>query len=184
MPVFSHSPSLGNSCQCSVTLRVKKCFFMFSWNLLFESIASFLSLDSTGKYLAPSALQHLPFRYYSTLMRFLQAFSSAHQWVVLSFSSTNIPKSFSSPLLSVHFLPSHYLCLGLPQAMYRFLYLGLVELHNIQSPVLSVCLNSPTMINNIYKITELIPGAKGQVTFQVSESSSDFLLKTKKYSLP
>lgn len=61
----------------------------------------------------------------------------------------------------------------------QVLTLGLVELHDIQSPMLSVCLNSLTMINNIYKITELILGEKGQLTFQVSESSSNFLLKTK-----
>ena len=37
---------------------------------------------------------------------------SAHCQVMLSFSSTNNPKSFSSGLLSIHVLPSLYLCLG------------------------------------------------------------------------
>lgn len=34
------SASLGTPCLYSVTLTVKKCFLMFRWNLLFESIAS------------------------------------------------------------------------------------------------------------------------------------------------
>lgn len=72
--------------------------------------------------------------------------------------------------------------LGIAPSHVQVLTLGLVELHAIQSPMLSVCLNSPTMTNNICSITELIAGAKGQVTFHVSESSSNFLLKTKNAS--
>ncbi|KAK4812205.1 hypothetical protein QYF61_009097 [Mycteria americana] len=40
--------------------------------------------------------------------------ADAHCWVMLSFSSTSTPKSFSLGLLSIHSLPSLYLCLGLP----------------------------------------------------------------------
>ncbi|KAK4829642.1 hypothetical protein QYF61_005935 [Mycteria americana] len=40
--------------------------------------------------------------------------ASAHCQVMLSFSSTNTPKSFSSGLPSIPSLPSLYLCLGLP----------------------------------------------------------------------
>lgn len=69
--------------------------------------------------------------------------------------------------------------LGIAPSHVQVLTLGLVEPHDIQSPMLSVCLNGPTKINNIYTITELIPGAKGQVTCHISESSCNFLLKTK-----
>ncbi|KAK4831169.1 hypothetical protein QYF61_015639 [Mycteria americana] len=51
----------------------------------------------------------------------------AHYQVMLSFSSTNTPKSFSSGLLSIHSLPSLYLCLGLPRPMCRTLHLALLN---------------------------------------------------------
>ena len=44
----------------------------------------------------------------------------ANWWMMLSFSSTSTPKSFSSAgLLSIHSLPSLYLCSGLPKPMCR-----------------------------------------------------------------
>jgi len=46
--------SLGSLFQCSVTLRVKKFFLMFSWNLLCP-LPLVLSLDTTEKSLAPSS---------------------------------------------------------------------------------------------------------------------------------
>ena len=49
--------------------------------------------------------------------------ASTHCWVMLSFSSTNIPKSFSSGLLSILSPPSLYLCLGLPSPRCRTLHL-------------------------------------------------------------
>jgi len=49
--------------------------------------------------------------------------ASAHCRVMLSFSSTSTPKSFSSGLLSVHPAPSLYLCLGLPWPVCRTLHL-------------------------------------------------------------
>ncbi|KAK4830147.1 hypothetical protein QYF61_008635 [Mycteria americana] len=69
--------------------------------------------------------------------------ASAHCWVMLSFSSTNIPKSFSSGLLSIHSPPSF----GLPRPRCRTfvfvlwiaptqvqdLALGLAELHEVHT---------------------------------------------------
>lgn len=41
--------------------------------------------------------------------------ASMHCWFMLSYSFTNIPKTFSSSLLSIHSLPRLCLCLGLLQ---------------------------------------------------------------------
>ena len=63
--------SLGNLCQCSVTLTVIKCFLMFRGNLLCFRLCPrplFLALNTTGKSLAPFSLQSL-FRYLYTLIR-------------------------------------------------------------------------------------------------------------------
>ncbi|KAK4829612.1 hypothetical protein QYF61_005739 [Mycteria americana] len=53
--------------------------------------------------------------------------ASSHCRIMLSFSSTNTPKSFSSGLLSIHSLPSLHLCLGLPRPMCRTLHLALLN---------------------------------------------------------
>lgn len=50
--------SLGNPCQCSITLTVKKCFLVFKWNLMcFSSclVPFVLSLGTTERNLAPSS---------------------------------------------------------------------------------------------------------------------------------
>jgi len=57
--------SLGNLCQCLVTLTVKECFLMCGWNLLHFSwcpLPLALSLGKTKESLAPSSL-HPPFKY-------------------------------------------------------------------------------------------------------------------------
>lgn len=56
---------------------------------------------------------------------------SVHCWVILSFLSTNIPKFFSSGLFSVHFSPSLYFCLWLPQPRHTGLALGLAGYHKV-----------------------------------------------------
>ena len=54
--------------------------------------------------------------------------ASAHCHLMLSFSFTSTPKSFSSGLLSTHSLPSLYLRLGLPRPTCRTLHLALLSL--------------------------------------------------------
>jgi len=57
--------SLGDLCQCLVTLPVKKCFLMFTWKTLWFSLCPMplvLSLGITEKSLALFSL-HPPFRY-------------------------------------------------------------------------------------------------------------------------
>ena len=57
--------SLGSLFQCSVTLRGKKFFLMFSWSFLCFNLCPLplvLSLGTTEKSLAPSSW-HPPFRY-------------------------------------------------------------------------------------------------------------------------
>jgi len=64
--------SLGNLCQCLVTLTVKKCFLTFRGILLGFSLCPWplvLSLDTTGKSLDLSSLYH-PCRYLCTLLKF------------------------------------------------------------------------------------------------------------------
>lgn len=39
---------------------------------------------------------------------------STHCWLMLSFSATSTPKSFSAGLFSIYLLPGLYSCLGLP----------------------------------------------------------------------
>jgi len=56
---------------------------------------------------------------------------NAHCQVMLSFLSTNSPKSFFAGLLSILSLPSLCLCLGLPQHRVQDLALGFVELHEV-----------------------------------------------------
>lgn len=54
--------SLANTCQCSATFRVEKCFLMFRWHLQYFSFCPLLlllSLFTTEKVLAPPSL-HLP----------------------------------------------------------------------------------------------------------------------------
>ena len=53
--------------------------------------------------------------------------ASKHCWLVMSLSSINIYKSFTSGLLSSHSLPSLYLCLGLPLPKCRTLHLALLN---------------------------------------------------------
>ena len=53
--------------------------------------------------------------------------ASAHCQLMLSFSSINIPKSFSSGLLSSHSQPNLYLCLSVPQSRCRTLHLALLN---------------------------------------------------------
>ena len=63
--------SLGSLYQCSVILRGKKFFLMFSWNFLCFSLCPLplvLSLGTTGKSLAPSSW-HPPCRYLEALVR-------------------------------------------------------------------------------------------------------------------
>ena len=55
----------------------------------------------------------------------------AHCQLMLSLSSNDAPKSFSSRLLSSHSLPNLYLCLGLPWPRCRTLHLALFELHEV-----------------------------------------------------
>ena len=62
--------SLGNLCQCLVTLTAKKCLLMFRANLLCFSLCPLplvLSLGTTEESLTPSSL-HPPSRYLYTLM--------------------------------------------------------------------------------------------------------------------
>lgn len=61
--------------------------------------------------------------------RILLAFwaESTHYWIMLSFTITNMPKSFSSGMPSIHSLPSLYLCLGLSWPMCRTLCLALLN---------------------------------------------------------
>ena len=54
--------------------------------------------------------------------------ASTHCQLMLSLSSTNALKSFSSGLLLCHFLPSLYLCLGLPQPRCKILHFALLKL--------------------------------------------------------
>ena len=57
--------SLGNLCQCLITLTGKKCFLMFRGNLLCFCLCPLLlvmSLGTTGRSLALSAM-YPPFRY-------------------------------------------------------------------------------------------------------------------------
>ncbi|KAK4828311.1 hypothetical protein QYF61_025323 [Mycteria americana] len=63
--------SLGNLCQCSITLTVKKCFLMLRWNLLgfsMHPLPLVLPLVTTEKSLALSSLLPL-FSYLYTLIR-------------------------------------------------------------------------------------------------------------------
>jgi len=53
--------------------------------------------------------------------------ASAHCQLMLSFLSTSTAKSFSSGLLSIHSLPSLYLCLGLPQPMCLTLHVTMLN---------------------------------------------------------
>ena len=53
--------------------------------------------------------------------------ASAHWWLMSGFSSTSTAKSFLAGLLSIHSLPSLYLCLRLPQPMCRALHLALLN---------------------------------------------------------
>ena len=53
--------------------------------------------------------------------------ASAHCHLMLSFLSTNTPKSFFSGLLSIRSLPSLSLCSGLPRPMGRTLHLALLN---------------------------------------------------------
>ena len=60
------TPSLGSLCQCSITLRGKKFFLIFSWNFLCFGLCPLplvLSLGTTEKSLAPSSW-HPPCRYF------------------------------------------------------------------------------------------------------------------------
>lgn len=91
-----------------------------------------------------------------TLPRHVELLIQQHSQVLLITSA--LSPFFAQPLFGLGIAPSHV----------QVLTPGLVELHDIQIPMLPVCLKSPTTINNIYKIMELILGAKGQVTFQVS----------------
>ncbi|PKU44834.1 werner syndrome atp-dependent helicase isoform x4 [Limosa lapponica baueri] len=52
--------------------------------------------------------------------------TSTHGQLMLSFLSTNTPKSFSSGLLSIHSLPKEN-CLGLPSPICRTLHLALLN---------------------------------------------------------
>jgi len=66
------STSLGNLCQCSVTLIVKQGCLMFRWHLLCFSLCPvplLLSLATTEKSLALSSL-HPPFRYFNSAFIF------------------------------------------------------------------------------------------------------------------
>ena len=70
--------SLGNLCQSSITLTVKRGFLMFRWSLLCFNLCPLplgLSLGTTEKSLAPSSLYPL-FRYLCTLIRSPRVFSS------------------------------------------------------------------------------------------------------------
>jgi len=70
-PFSRKTSSLGNLCQCLVTLTMKKCFLVFRWNCLYISLCPLplvLALGTTGKSLAPSSSFH-PFRYFYTLRR-------------------------------------------------------------------------------------------------------------------
>ena len=61
--------AVGNLCQCSVTLTVKKCFLIFRKNISFISLSSLplvVSLGTTGKRFSQSSLDP-PFRYLCTL---------------------------------------------------------------------------------------------------------------------
>jgi len=53
--------------------------------------------------------------------------ASTYCRVMLSFSSTSTPNSFFLGMLSIHSLPSLYLCLDFPRPMYRTLHLALLN---------------------------------------------------------
>jgi len=84
--------------------------------------------------------------------------ASAHCRLMLSFSSTSTPKSFSG-LLSSHSPPSLYLCLGLPRPTLQDPALGLVELYVVHAgpplqPV-KVPLNGIPSLQRINHTTQL-----------------------------
>jgi len=115
--------SLGNLCQCLVTLTVKKCFLMFRGNLLCFSLCPLplvLSLGTTKKSLDPSL--HPPFRYWSTLIRSPEP----------SLLQAEQPK-ISEPFLTGEMLQSfNHLCgplLDSVQYVHFSLVLGSSELH-------------------------------------------------------
>jgi len=86
---------------------------------------------------------------------------------MLSFSWTTTRKSFSSGLLSVHSLPSLYLCLGLPQPICRTLHLALFSfmmfplLQPVKVPLDGIpslqCVNCTTQLGGISKLAEGAP---------------------------
>lgn len=72
--------SLGNLCQCSVTLTGKNCFLMFRQGLLcfiWCPLLLFMSLNTAEKTLAPCL--YPSFTYLCTLMGFSLSFLQAEQ---------------------------------------------------------------------------------------------------------
>ena len=84
---------LGSPFQCSVTLRGKKFFLMFSWNFLCFNLCPLplvLSLGTTGKSLAPSS--------WPPPCRYLEAFLRSPQPSLLQAEQAQLPQ----PLLTGH----------------------------------------------------------------------------------
>ena len=85
---------------------------------------------------------------------------STHCWVMMSFSSTSTPKSFSSRLLSIHSPLSLHLCLGLPWPMCRTLHLASWDSHRPTSqgcPCPSGC--HPFPLQHVDRTTNLVLSA-------------------------